>query len=137
MFGVDRTCGLSQCSRMKLAMGQGSIGGACWRSSRKCRTISLTNSRLVSQKLFRSSRSSSGVSRSEEKVVMLGVSCLMPEVTRCRCFFAGFVGVAVVVIVVLPKPLGAQLRTSGCRGVGNSDGERNDKNPRPVNRLTG
>src|SRR5260370_25567991 len=53
---------------MKWGSGQGSMGGRCERSRGKCRMSSLTSSLLHSQKPFNSSRSSSGVSRSEEKI---------------------------------------------------------------------
>src|SRR5262249_17988620 len=54
------------------AIGQGSMGGRCWRNRGKCRISTRTSSLLQSQKLARSSRSSSGVSRSEEKIVVVG-----------------------------------------------------------------
>src|SRR5262245_51369937 len=50
-------------------MGHGSRGGRCWRKFGKWRIRTRTNSLLQSQKLVNSSRSSSGVSRSEENVV--------------------------------------------------------------------
>src|SRR5439155_17531601 len=53
---------------MNWAIGQGSMGGRCERSRGKCRMSSLTSSLLHSQNPFNNSRSSSGVSRSEEKI---------------------------------------------------------------------
>src|SRR5262252_3163772 len=57
---------------MNWAMGQGSSGGRWARKRGKCRINTRTNSLLCSQKVDRSSRSSSGVRRSEEKMVVGG-----------------------------------------------------------------
>src|SRR5262249_40652391 len=59
----------SQNSRMNWAIGQGSNGGRCERNRGKWRIRTRTNSLLHSQKPVSNSRSSSGVSRSEEKIV--------------------------------------------------------------------
>src|SRR4051794_18571248 len=69
MAGTARAS-LVQCSRMNWAIGQGSIGGECCRRRGKFRFRTRTNSFLHSQKLPSSSRSSSGVKRSEEKIVV-------------------------------------------------------------------
>src|SRR5438067_9573831 len=57
---------------MNWAIGHGSSGGRWARSRGKWRIKRRTNSLLCSQNRARSSRSSSGVSRSEEKIVVLG-----------------------------------------------------------------
>ena len=65
----SRSASSVQCSRMNWAIGQGSSGGLGWPAGRgKWRISTRTSSLLQSQKLVRSSRSSSGVSRSDEKV---------------------------------------------------------------------
>src|SRR5687767_4448016 len=55
---------------MNWAIGHGSSGGRCERSLGKKRMRALTSSLLHSQKIAKSSRSSSGVSKSEEKMVV-------------------------------------------------------------------
>src|SRR5262245_8536876 len=57
---------------MNWAIGHGSRGGRWARKRGKCRIKTRTNSLLCSQKVERSSRSSSGVRRSEEKMVVGG-----------------------------------------------------------------
>src|SRR5438876_386381 len=75
---------------MNWAIGQGSIGGLLARRWRLCRVMTRTNSFLQSQKLDSNSRSSSGVRRSEEKVVRAGVSIVGSRTTVDRFFLADF-----------------------------------------------
>src|SRR6476469_3105899 len=82
-----------QCSRMNWAIGQGSSGGRWACSSRgKLRKSTRTSSLLQSQKLVNSSRSSSGVSRSDEKVVNEDSATLAvcPDRLRLAVFMAAF-----------------------------------------------
>src|SRR5438477_11754247 len=77
---------------MNWAMGQGSSGGRWARRRGKWRSSTRTNSLLQSQKLVSSSRSSSGVSRSDEKVVTVGSDTLAvcPDRLRLAVFMAAF-----------------------------------------------
>src|SRR5690349_17151865 len=74
-------------------MGQGSRAGRCWRRREKLRISTRTSSLLVSQKSASNSRSSSGVRRSEEKIVV-GATGVGSSVTgwrfRRRVFMAIF-----------------------------------------------
>src|SRR2546421_3622538 len=82
-----------QCSRMNWAIGQGSSGGRTARSSEgKWRSNTRTSSLLQSQKLVSNSRSSSGVSRSDEKVVTADSDTLAvcPDRLRLAVFMAAF-----------------------------------------------
>jgi hypothetical protein len=78
---------------MNWAIGQGSSGGRQARNSLgKCRRSTLTSSLLQSQKLVSKSLSSSGVSRSDEKVVKGDSATLAdcPERLRLAVFMAAF-----------------------------------------------
>src|SRR5262245_26830206 len=79
-----------QNSRMNWAIGHGSNGGRLARKFGYCRSRIRTNSLLQSQKLERSSRSSSGVKRSDENVVRVGVSVVVSATTDSRFFLADF-----------------------------------------------
>ncbi len=75
-------------------MGHGSKAGRCWRRREKLRISTRTNSLLVSQKSASSARSSSGVNRSEEKIVVGATGVVVSSVTgwrfRRRVFMAVF-----------------------------------------------
>src|SRR3954463_4291917 len=78
---------------MNWAIGHGSSGGRLARSSvGKWRSSTRTSSLLQSQKLVSSSRSSSGVSRSDEKVVTEVSATLAdcPDRLRLTVFMADF-----------------------------------------------
>src|SRR5262249_52060685 len=75
-------------SRVDWASGHGSNGGRLARRLGYCRNRIRTSSLLQSQKLERSSRSSSGVKRSEENVVRVGVSVVDSATTDARFFLA-------------------------------------------------
>src|SRR5262245_37115508 len=78
---------------MNWAIGQGSSGGRlAWSSRLYVRTRTRTSSLLQSQKLVSSSRSSSGVSRSDEKVVRDESATLAdcPDRLRLAVFIAAF-----------------------------------------------
>src|SRR5262245_30700022 len=94
---------------MNWAIGHGSNGGRLARRCGYCRSSSRTSSLLQSQKAARSSRSSSGVRRSEENVVRAGVSVVGSATTDDRFFLADFIS------VILPlggsnNPVRLQLR---------------------------
>src|SRR6516164_3528954 len=67
---------------MNWAIGQGSCGGRCERSLGKWRIITLTSSVLQSQKPVNNSRSSSGVNKSEEKMVGVAKETVFPGAAR-------------------------------------------------------
>src|SRR5262245_40178710 len=77
---------------MNSAIGHGSSGGRCWRSRGKWRINTRTSSLLHSQKLASSSRSSSGVNRSEEKIVV-GASDTVSPCAGWRLRRRGFMAV--------------------------------------------
>src|SRR5262245_26112445 len=97
---------------MNWAIGHGSSGGRFARKCGKCRIKTRTNSLLQSQNVVSSSRSSSGVSNSEEKVVT-GVStiCLTDD-TACFFFRTGDF------MAILPRIVD---RGSGQVGIGQSE----------------
>src|SRR5688572_707873 len=78
---------------MNWAIGHGSSGGRCCRKRGKLRISTRTSSLLHSQKPASNSRSSSGVSRSEEKIVVgaraTGSPCAGRRL-RVRGFMAAF-----------------------------------------------
>src|SRR5947208_628659 len=82
-----------QNSRMNWAIGHGSNGGRLARRCGYCRRRMRTSSLLQSQKLERSSRSSSGVRRSDENVVRAGVSVVGSVTTDARFFLADFMAI--------------------------------------------
>src|SRR5262245_35774528 len=78
---------------MNWAIGHGSSGGRCCRSRGKCRISTRTSSLLHSQKPVRSSRSSSGVRRSEEKMVVVGSRTTTSPCAGGRLRRRGFIAV--------------------------------------------
>src|SRR5216684_9164944 len=78
---------------MNCAIGHGSSGGRCWRSRGKCRMRTRTSSLLQSQKPDSSSRSSSGVSKSDEKTVGVGATATFPVSSADRLRRRGFMTV--------------------------------------------
>src|SRR5712691_7554868 len=75
---------------MNCAIGQGSMAGRCALNRGKLRIKIFTSSVLQSQKFVKSSRSSSGVSKSEEKIVVGGAETSLSSGRR-RLRFGAFI----------------------------------------------
>src|SRR5262245_35201693 len=130
MDGDSRQLSRVQNSRMNWAIGHGSNGG---RLARRCgywRRRMRTSSLLQSQKAASSSRSSSGVSRSDENVVRAGVSETGSATTAARFFLTDF-------MAILPRersnnPVGGKQTGRGDRPTRLPASEGRPGGPNPV-----